>query len=71
MNTFKASTLRPGLLVSLKTSCTGNVSYTRADIEAGHMTEEGKKRAKWETERTIEDPIEHEAAIKVQSKTAR
>jgi len=56
------STLRPGLLVSLKTSVRGNVSYIRKDIVAEHVTDDGKKESKWETERTVIDPAEHEMA---------
>jgi hypothetical protein len=62
------TTLRPGLLVSLKTSVTGNVEYFKQTIEADHDTEEGKRKARWETERTISDPVEHEAALKVRSR---
>lgn len=65
---FKTSTLRPGFLVSLKTSVSGNVSYARLNIEAEHTTEDGRKRAKWETERTVQDPQEHERAIEIRSK---
>jgi hypothetical protein len=65
---LETSTLKPGLLVSLKTSVTGNVSYIKRDIETDHVTEDGHLAAKWETERTIVDPGEHEAAIKVRSK---
>src|SRR5712691_6044480 len=65
--TMKASTLRPGLLVSMKTSILGNVSYVKSTIEEDHLTEEGEKRARWETERTIADPAEWEAAAKVRS----
>jgi len=64
---FRSSTLRPGLLVSLKTSVSGNVQYTRRDIESDHLTETGAKQAKWETERTIIDPIEYERATKARS----
>lgn len=60
--TIKASTLRPGLLVSLKTSVSGNVSYKRLDLEKDHSTEDGARLARWETERKITDPVEHEAA---------
>jgi hypothetical protein len=61
-----ASTLRPGLLVSLKTSVRGNVSYNRRDLENDN---DGKTAtAKWETERTIADAKEHEAAQKARSK---
>lgn len=65
---MQASTIRPGLLVSLKTSVTGNVSYKKQDLEADHLTSEGIKRARWETERTITDPEEHEKALQVRSK---
>lgn len=61
-------TLRPGLLVSLKTSLVGNVVYRTLDIDADHVTEEGTRRAKWETERTIQDPAEYERGIKARSK---
>lgn len=62
------NTLRPGLLVSLKTACRGNVKYDKLDIEREHSTEEGSEVAKWETTRTISDPIEFEAARKAQSR---
>jgi hypothetical protein len=61
-----ASTLRPGLLVSLKTSVRGNVSYNRVDLE---NDSDGKtETARWETERKIADAKEHEAALKARSK---
>lgn len=59
---MKTSTLKPGLLVSLGTAIRGNVKYVKTDIEAEHITAEGEKRARWETERTISDPEEHERA---------
>ena len=65
---MQTSTLRPGLLVSLKTSVTGNVAYRRQDIETEHLTADGAKRARWETERTVVDPAEHDEAIKVRGK---
>jgi hypothetical protein len=65
---MRTSTLRPGLLVSVKTSIRGNVSYDHRDIEREHLTEDGKQLAKWETERTIADPVEYEQATKVRSK---
>lgn len=60
--TLQSSTLRPGLLVSLKTSLKGNVSYTKQEIEADHFEADGSKCAKWETERKIADAEEHERA---------
>lgn len=62
--TIKTSTLRPGLLVSLKTSLTGNVKYQTRTIGAEHRTEEGALHAVWETARTVIDPAEHEAGKK-------
>lgn len=64
MTEIQTSTLRPGLLVSLKTTIRGNVSYKKQDLETG-TDESGAHYAKWETERTIIDPIEHESAVKV------
>lgn len=64
----QAATLRPGLLVSLKTSVTGNVQYNRKDL-ADEL--DGKMSvAKWETERTITDAEEHERATKARNKAA-
>jgi len=59
--TIKTSTLRPGLLVSLRTILSGNVSYQTQTIEAEHATDDGQRRAKWETLKTVTDPEEHEA----------
>jgi ElaB/YqjD/DUF883 family membrane-anchored ribosome-binding protein len=61
------STLRPGLLVSLKTSVTGGIKYDKEEIVPEHDTDRGRV-AKWATERTIEDPQEHEAAIKIRGR---
>lgn len=65
---MQTSTLRPGLLVSLNTSIRGNVSYAKETIEAARKTEDGAQVAKWQTERTIVDPVEHEAAGKARNK---
>lgn len=70
MSDLDTSTLRPGLLVSLKTTVSGNVSYVRRTIEADHTTKEGKRKASWETERVITDPKENERA-KIARQTAR
>lgn len=63
--TIETSTLRPGLLVSLKTSVSGNVSYVK--VSKGTRREEGREIAEWETVRTIIDKEEHEAAQTVRS----
>ena len=62
------STLRPGLLVSLKTSIRGNVSYKTRDIEKEHQVGEGETRARWETERTVENKAELTRATKARGK---
>lgn len=61
------TTLRPGLLVSLKTTIAGNVTYEKRDIGGPEVTNEGVV-TKWQTERTIADQAEHEAATKARSK---
>lgn len=66
--TIQASTLRPGLLVALKTSVRGNVQYRKVTIEADHETDVGERLARWETERRIVDPKEHEEATTLRSK---
>lgn len=65
---MQTSTIRPGLLVSLKTTVAGNVSYRKQDLERDHLTADGVRLARWETERTVMDPAEHEEAIKIRSK---
>jgi len=64
---LNTSTLRPGLLVGLSTSLRGNVNYRTLTLEGDHITEEGARRARWETERTVMDPAEHEAGIRARS----
>lgn len=61
------STLRPGLLVALKTSVSGNVKYDKQVIEEDHTTDAGAREVRWETTRTIIDPVEYEAARKVRN----
>lgn len=65
---MKKSTLRPGLLVSLKTSVHGNVAYHVNEIEQDHVDADGIRRATWQTERTIRDPVEHEEAVKLRTR---
>lgn len=64
------TTLRPGLLVSLKTSLVGNVVYDKETINGEYKTEEGALKSKWQTEKTVIDPDEHAAAVKVRSKAS-
>ncbi len=63
---IKASTIRPGLLVALKTNVTGNVHYAKQDL--GVSMEGDAEILKWETERTIKDPAEYKEASQVRMK---
>lgn len=65
--TLLTSTLRPGLLVSLKTTISGNVRYQTKMLEQAHFTADGFEQSRWETERQISDPVELEAAKKARS----
>lgn len=60
-------TLRPGLLVSMSTSLRGNTHYRTLELESDHLDDEGRRVARWETERIVADPDEHERAIKVRT----
>lgn len=62
------STLRPGLLVSLKTSLHGNVIYSKQTIEREHLVEGGAEKAVWQTERIVSDPVELEKAKQARSR---
>lgn len=68
MTSTYQTTLRPGVLVGLRTSLTGNVSYQKRELEKDHVTRAGERKAKWETERTITDPEEHEEATRVRGR---
>jgi hypothetical protein len=59
---MRTATLRPGLLVSLKTSVRGGVEYTRTDLEAAKERADGAIESRWETQKRIEDPAEFERA---------
>jgi ElaB/YqjD/DUF883 family membrane-anchored ribosome-binding protein len=65
---FDKSTVRPGLLVSLKTELVGNVNYAKNIIESEREDGAGGTLAKWETERHIQNAAEHEEAVKVRGK---
>lgn len=65
---LETSTLRPGFLVSLKTSVHGGVTYIKTDLNADAPAEAGASIARWETTRTIIDPVEYEAAKKARQK---
>lgn len=68
MSESATTTIRPGLLVSLKTSLRGNIIYDRRDIEPEHEVKGGALKAVWETQRVITDPVEFAAGSKVRDK---
>ena len=64
---MKTSTLKPGVLVGLKTTLSGGVNYQHNDIEADHSDGDGGRVAKWETTRQIENEQEYERAVVARS----
>ncbi|UGY15217.1 hypothetical protein HAP48_0042950 [Bradyrhizobium septentrionale] len=62
------TTIRPGRIVVLRTTITGNVNYTKSVIEAERVEADGAKRAKWETERVVINPDEYEEATTLRDK---
>ena len=63
---LEATTLRPGLLVSLHTKLEGGVTYQRVDLDKQDRAT--GKVERWETTKVTEDPKEHEAGVKVRGK---
>ena len=63
-----ARTIRPGYLVSMKSSIVGNVQTDREVIEARHTTEDGYEVEKALTTYTVIDPAEQAEAIKLRGK---
>lgn len=64
----KASTIRPGLLVNVKSTVKGGVSYQRVDLDADDNTKrDDADITRWETTRVIEDKDEYEKATKCRS----
>lgn len=66
MSEIRTSTVRPGLLIVMKTSITGNMKYTSATLD-NKIREDGSKYTKWEGTCTVADPAEQERATKVRS----
>jgi hypothetical protein len=61
--------LKPGILVSLKTTVRGGVHYDRTDLPPDEVPNGGAV-AKWQTTRIIDDPGEHARATKVRTAAA-
>lgn len=63
------SIIRPGFMVSLKTSVSGGVAYTRTDLDATGVDTTGTAAvARWETTKVVADPVEHDRAVVVRNK---
>jgi hypothetical protein len=68
MTNLNPTTIKPGLLVALKTSIRGNVTYRKNVIEAARLDADGVEHENWETERTVISPAELTMAKKARSK---
>lgn len=55
-------TLRPGILVSLKTRVNGGVTYFKRDIEYAHTEADGTQVSRWDTTKVVIDPEEQRTA---------
>ena len=64
---MKTSTIKPGVIVSLKTALSGGASYQRVDLDPDHATASGGRLARWETVREIADAQDYERAIEARS----
>lgn len=52
----RVTTLRPGLIVMLRTRIVGGVEYQKRDLEAPEAPAEGAATKRWETTRIVPDP---------------
>ncbi len=66
---IKSTVIRPGWLVSVNTKLTGGVEYRRIALDAsGEPALPGAEVTRWETIKTVLDPVEYDRATKVRSK---
>jgi hypothetical protein len=69
---MRTSIIKPGLLVALHSTVTGGVQYKRIDLDAPALSEANGEKSgevsRWETTRVIEDPAEHDRAVKARGK---
>lgn len=63
---MSTTTIRPGILVALKSTVEGGVFYERRELTPDEARD-GAAVEKWETTKIVEDPAEHEAATKARS----
>lgn len=66
MTNVKLNVLQPSLLVSLKSSVRGGVSYVREDLDSEKSEDAAIKR--WKTEKRVENAAEFDAATTARSK---
>ena len=64
---MQTSTIKPGVLISLKTTLKGGVAYKRIDVEPDHDNGNDGRIARWETVREIDNATEYERAIAARS----
>jgi hypothetical protein len=60
--TLKTSTMKPGLLVALRTTVTGNARYLKRVLNEGTTDSMGRLHEEWQTEKIVSDPEEYKAA---------
>lgn len=63
----RISTVRPGLVVTLKTSIRGNVNYAKRNLE-NKFEDDGTHVVEWETKKTVLDPEEYDRASKTRAR---
>jgi hypothetical protein len=68
MTTVNVSTLRPGILVSLKTTLKGNVVYIKETITPERKIGKTGTETEWQTTRRVEDVNEFEVAKALRAK---
>jgi hypothetical protein len=75
---MRTSIIRPGLLVALSSTVSGGVQYKRVDLDApadgvagDAIGETRREVTRWETTRVIEDPAEHDRAVKARGKACK
>ena len=66
----RATIIRPGYLVSLRTQVTGGRDYARKDLERGRE-DTGEQVSRWETTCKIADPEEYERVQKARAEASR
>ena len=80
VTTKSVVTIKPGILVSLKSSVSGGVTYTRTTLEAPKLpdtiaavseTVERRDVERWETTKVVEDKNEHKRAEDARTKACK